>query len=166
MGSCTQRRREGVVMYEIKAAVDRLKATEVVAGYSGTKVGDLNKYVRALNPKVKPIGNSGMGGGGRAGEAACLVSAEDALDLVNALIKDGWTGRRTSKRAGPPGREATKYEYMIYRPKDDLPGLPYITVSKPASDGKCRIRLSQETAAAIRSRRNSKFMFNPVKRYK
>lgn len=140
-------------MFNIQAAVTRLQATEVSAAYTGTKVKDLAAYVKSLCPSVKFLA-SGPGGPGAGFMSSGLIHSQEALALVNKLIKDGWSGSQRSKTVGLPGKEKRKIEYMIYFQEDPVKGMPYVKVSKPDSAGNCRIIIEQVTSAALKSRRD------------
>jgi hypothetical protein len=144
-------------MIKLQAAV-RLNATRVTASYEGTKVRDLNQYVRSLGVGVAPQPPGGGGGGPQAGMMMALVDAQKAHALATKLIGDGWTGRLAKKKvkdSGPEGEFRVKeIEYMVYTCpsfSERNVAYPSIKMSKPDSGNKVRITLQQITDSAARN---------------
>lgn len=143
-----QRQTKGNIMPELNAA-SRLKASvEVDAKYTGTKVKDLAAYVKELEPGIR-LSVPGPGGTrSSAGMLVGLTTAETAHSLGSKLVKDGWVGRRVTKKLESGGTT----EYIVYLPKNMPKSHTQIKLSKPGSDGRVRIALQVLTNAAINER--------------
>lgn len=159
-------------MVKLQAAA-RLKAAEVQAGYTGTKVSDLAQYLKTLNPNVKfqkmtGIPNSGrLSGAGQMG--AFRIPASEGRALAQSLVDDGWYGRKVVKTKGKDRSSGqmkildTPIEYMAYYCKnEELKNTPVITMYKPY-EGFMRIMVQQSTNQSRTSDWNTLRMNSPYK---
>jgi hypothetical protein len=159
---------------KLNAATRLAASTKVQSGYEGTKISDLNQYVRTMNPKIRPVRMTGPGqakGGGPIQSAGVLqawrVPATEARALAQSLVADGWRGRKAARKVMKTGEQGEKkivlIEYMVYLPLKDLPNPASITMSKPDRDNFVRVTLTQSTAQSRTSNWNTRRLNAPYK---
>lgn len=132
----------------------------LTAAYEGTKVGDLMKYLKGLAPGIRFMpADAPMRGSHDPGVKHGNMTPQQAMDLGNKLIADGWYGRKVTEKGKNARGEPYSIQYVLYVPSSEngveykSEGMPNIKVFKPEEGARSiRFRVGQATRASNRER--------------